>query len=179
MSRIGLKPIPLPDKVKVAAVGNLVNVEGPKGKLTVKIPATITLKIDGKNVVVQRPNESREARSLHGLSRTLVANAVEGVTKGFERVLEISGVGFRADLQGSIINFTLGYSHPINFPLPAGVTAEIEKQTKITLRGADKHSLGLTAAAIRKLRKPEPYKGKGIKYLEETIRRKVGKTGAA
>ncbi len=179
MSRIGQKPITLPEKVKVNVQGQLISVEGPKGKTSVKIPALMAVKVEKNLVTVQRPDESRQARSLHGLSRTLVANAIEGVTKGFERVLDISGVGFRADLQGKVINFALGYSHPIAFPLPDGVTAEVEKQVKVTLRGSDKHMLGLTAAAIRKLRKPEPYKGKGIKYQEETIRRKVGKTGAA
>ena len=127
-----------------------------------------------------RPDESRLAKGLHGLTRTLVRNAIDGVTKGYERVLEISGVGFKAEGKGKEINFTLGFSHPVVFKLPEGVTAEVDpKQTKVTIKGVDKHLLGLTAAKIRALRPPEPYKGKGIKYAEEIVRRKEGKTGAA
>jgi large subunit ribosomal protein L6 len=131
-------------------------------------------------VVVTRPDESRESKGLHGLTRTLVRNAIDGVTKGYERTLEIAGVGFKAELKGKQIHFTLGYSHPIAFDLPEGITAEVDaKQTKLAVRGVDKHLLGLTAAKIRALRPPEPYKGKGIKYAEEIVRRKEGKTGAA
>jgi large subunit ribosomal protein L6 len=131
-------------------------------------------------VRVIRPDDTRLSKGLHGLTRTLVKNALLGVTKGYERVLEISGVGFKAEVKGKEIQFTLGFSHPVAFKLPEGVTAEVDpKQTRITVRGVDKHLLGLTAAKIRALRPPEPYKGKGIKYAEETIRRKEGKTGAA
>jgi large subunit ribosomal protein L6 len=138
------------------------------------------IEVAGAEVKVSRPDESRLARSLHGLTRTLVNNAVNGVTKGYERSLEISGVGFKAEAKGKEINFTLGYSHPVVFKLPEGITAEVDpKQTKIVLRGVDKHLLGLTAAKVRNLRLPEPYKGKGIKYSNEIIRRKEGKTGAA
>jgi large subunit ribosomal protein L6 len=131
-------------------------------------------------VRVSRPDESRLAKGLHGLTRTLVRNAIDGVTKGYERALEISGVGFKAEAKGKEINFTLGFSHPVVFKLPEGVTAEVDaKQTRLVIKGVDKHLLGLTAAKIRALRPPEPYKGKGIKYAEEIVRRKEGKTGAA
>jgi len=136
--------------------------------------------VAGQEVRVTRPDESRESKGLHGLTRTLVKNAIDGVVKGYERSLEISGVGFKAEVKGKDINFTLGFSHPVVFKLPEGVTAEVDaKQTRLIVRGVDKHLLGLTAAKIRALRPPEPYKGKGIKYAEETIRRKEGKTGAA
>jgi large subunit ribosomal protein L6 len=180
MSRIGRLPIQIPDKVKLAVDGFNVRVEGPKGKMESKIARGMTVKSDGKTVTVQRPDDTREARQLHGLTRTIVANMVKGVTQGWERSLEISGVGFKAEVQGNKINFALGYSHPVVFPLPQGITAEFDQKTnKITLRGADKHLVGMTAAQIRGLRVPDPYKAKGIKYSEETIRRKVGKTGAA
>src|SRR6266496_3336812 len=143
------------------------------GKMPVKIPEKV-------KVPVARPDESRLSKGLHGLTRTLVKNAVDGVVKGYDRGLEINGVGFKAEVKGKDINFTLGFSHPVVFRLPEGVTAEVDpKQTRVTVRGVDKHLLGLTAAKIRALRPPEPYKGKGIKYAEETIRRKEGKTGAA
>jgi large subunit ribosomal protein L6 len=129
---------------------------------------------------VTRPDESRLAKGLHGLTRTMMRNAIDGVTKGYERVLEINGVGFKAEGKGREVNFTLGFSHPVIFKLPEGVTAEVDpKQTRVTIKGVDKHLLGLTAAKIRALRPPEPYKGKGIKYAEEIVRRKEGKTGAA
>jgi large subunit ribosomal protein L6 len=140
----------------------------------------VKVEVAGNEVRVTRPDETRLAKGLHGLTRTLVKNAMEGVTKGYERVLEISGVGFKAELKGKDINFTLGFSHPVVFKVPEGVTAEVDaKQTKVIIKGVDKHLLGLTAAKIRALRPPEPYKGKGIKYAEETVRRKEGKTGAA
>jgi len=180
MSRVGKQPVKIPEKVKVAVAGNLVKVEGPKGKMSFPYNPVVKVEVAGSEVKVTRPDETRLAKGLHGLTRTLVKNAVEGVTKGYERVLEISGVGFKADLKGKDINFTLGFSHPVVFKLPEGVTAEVDpKQTKVTIRGVDKHLLGLTAAKIRALRPPEPYKGKGIKYAEETVRRKEGKTGAA
>jgi large subunit ribosomal protein L6 len=140
----------------------------------------VKVEVAGNEVRVSRPDESRVAKGLHGLTRTLVRNAIDGVTKGYERVLEISGVGFKAEVKGKEIHFTLGFSHPVVFKLPEGVTAAVDpKQTRLTVTGVDKHLLGLTAAKIRGLRPPEPYKGKGIKYAEETIRRKEGKTGAA
>jgi large subunit ribosomal protein L6 len=140
----------------------------------------VKVEVAGNEVRVTRPDESRLAKGLHGLTRTLVRNALDGVTKGYERTLEISGVGFKAEVKGKVIHFTLGFSHPVVFALPEGVTAEVDpKQTRVVIKGVDKHLLGLTAAKIRALRPPEPYKGKGIKYAEETIRRKEGKTGAA
>jgi large subunit ribosomal protein L6 len=140
----------------------------------------VKVEVAGGEVKVSRPDDTRLAKGLHGLTRTMVRNALDGVTKGYERVLEISGVGFKAEGKGKEINFTLGFSHPVVFKLPEGITAEVDpKQTRITIRGVDKHLLGLTAAKIRALRPPEPYKGKGIKYAEEHIRRKEGKTGAA
>lgn len=180
MSRIGRLPIQIPDKVKIVVEGDLVKVEGPKGKMHSKVAHGMTVKIEGKVVNVGRPDDSRPFRELHGLTRTIVANMVKGVTVGWERVLEISGVGFKAELQGNKINFILGYSHPILFPLPQGITAEYDqKANRVTVRGVDKHLVGMVAAEIRGLRVPDPYKAKGIKYIEETIRRKVGKTGAA
>lgn len=179
MSRIGKLPIPVPDKVKVVLDGREFRAEGPKGKGSLTIAPRINVRIEDKTVFVERPDDQRDARSLHGLTRSLLNNLITGVHTGFERVLEINGVGFRAEVKGKELHLNLGYSHPVVYPLPEGVTAEVEKQTKVILRGPDKHILGLTAADIRKLRRPEPYKGKGIKYAEETIRRKQGKTGAA
>jgi len=180
MSRIGKLPVKIPEKVKVAITGTTIKVEGPKGKMSFPFNPVVKVEVAGNEVRVTRPDESRLAKGLHGLTRTLVRNALDGVTKGYERTLEISGVGFKAELKGKAINFTLGFSHPVVFALPEGVTAEVDpKQTKVVIRGVDKHLLGLTAAKIRALRPPEPYKGKGIKYAEETVRRKEGKTGAA
>jgi large subunit ribosomal protein L6 len=180
MSRVGRQPIKVPEKVKISVDGSTVKVEGPKGKMTFPTNPLVKIEVDKGEVRVLRPDESKLAKGLHGLTRTIVRNAVDGVVKGYERVLEISGVGFKADVKGKDINFTLGFSHPVVFKIPEGVTAEVDaKQTRLTIRGVDKHQLGLTAAKIRALRPPEPYKGKGIKYAEETIRRKEGKTGAA
>jgi large subunit ribosomal protein L6 len=180
MSRIGRLPIKIPDKVKVTAQPGLVNVEGPKGKVSQKLDREMMVTVEKGEVRVARPNDSRRARQLHGLTRTLVNNMVLGVTQGFSRTLEIAGVGYKAELKGKAIHFALGFSHPIVYPLPEGVSAEYDaKANRITVKGADKHQIGLVAAEIRKLRPPEPYKGKGVKYAEETIRRKQGKTGAA
>jgi large subunit ribosomal protein L6 len=180
MSRIGKLVIKIPDKVKVSAVPGLVNVEGPKGKIAQKLDREIKVTIEKGEVRVDRPDDSRRSRQLHGLSRTLVANMIHGVTTGFSRSLDINGVGYKAELKGKEIHMALGFSHPVVYPLPEGVTAEYDaKANRLTVRGADKHKIGLVAAEIRKLRPPEPYKGKGVKYAEETIRRKQGKTGAA
>jgi large subunit ribosomal protein L6 len=180
MSRVGKMPVKIPEKVKVSVDGHLVKVEGPKGKMTFPFNPQVSVVVEKGEVRVGRPDESRLSKGLHGLTRTLVKNAVEGVVKGYDRGLEISGVGFKAEVKGKDIHFTLGFSHPVVFKLPDGITAEVDaKQTKLTVRGVDKHLLGLTAAKIRALRPPEPYKGKGIKYAEEIIRRKEGKTGAA
>jgi len=178
MSRVGKLPVKIPEKVKVSVDGSQVKVEGPKGKMTFPFNPKVAVKVDKGEVQVSRPDDTRLAKGLHGLTRTLVKNAIDGVVKGYD--LEISGVGFKAEVKGKDIHFTLGFSHPVVFRLPDGITAEVDaKQTKVTVKGVDKHLLGLTAAKIRALRPPEPYKGKGIKYAEEIIRRKEGKTGAA
>jgi large subunit ribosomal protein L6 len=180
VSRIGRLPINIPDGVKVALAENTVKVEGPKGKLETAVPTGIQVQIDGKVVRVNRSAEERNLKALHGLARKLIANMVEGVSKGFTRVLDINGVGYRAEVRGSDLHIALGYSHPIVYPLPKGVTASVERQIIITLTSADRRLLGETAAAIRGFRPPEPYKGKGIKYREEVIKRKAGKAvGAA
>jgi large subunit ribosomal protein L6 len=176
MSRIGKKPITIPSGVKIALSGQSINVEGPKGKLSRSLHQGVEVEVAADQIQVKN-GEGQDTSALQGLVRTLIANMVEGVTKGFERILEINGVGYRADLQGKTLNLSLGYSHPIAYPLPEGISAEVEKQTKITLRGIDKELLGATAAKIRSFREPEPYKGKGIKYANERIVRKAGKTG--
>jgi large subunit ribosomal protein L6 len=177
MSRIGKKPIAIPKGVEVRLEGDQLRIKGPKGQLSINVHPHVKLDIGGDSISVSVVGETREARSIHGLFRVLIDNMVTGVTKGFERVLEIVGVGYRAELKGRTAVFNLGYSHPINFELPEGIDAEIDK-TKITLSGIDRGLLGKTAAKIRSFRKPEPYKGKGIKYAEEKIRRKAGKAGA-
>lgn len=179
MSRIGKKPVPIPQGVKVHVEGATVRAEGPKGTLAQPVPAGLTAKLEGNQIVISRAGDDRKVRALHGLARALVANMVTGVKDGFEKKLEIVGIGYRAQVQGRAIQLALGYSHPVVFPLPEGITAEIDKQTAITLRGPDKAVLGQTAARLRMLRKPDPYKGKGIKYADEHIRRKVGKKAGA
>ena len=175
MSRIGKLPITLPSGVKIAVDSNAVRVEGPKGKLASILPGGVAVRIDGNVVRVERASDDRKVRALHGLTRKLIANMTQGVSQGFIRVLEINGVGYRAEVKGQEIHMTLGYSHPVVFPLPAGITASVERQVVITLSGADRQLVGEIAAEIRSLRPPEPYKGKGIKYREEVIRRKAGK----
>ncbi|MBI4495401.1 MAG: 50S ribosomal protein L6 [Deltaproteobacteria bacterium] len=175
MSRIGKIPIPLPPGVKIQWEPPLLQVSGPKGDLRQKLDG-VDLVVEKDRVLVPAPPDPKRGKALHGLARTLVANMVHGVSRGFQRVLEINGVGYRAELQGDVLSFNLGYSHTVRFALPPGVQAEVERQTRITLKGRDKHLLGLTAAKIRRLRPPEPYGGKGIKYAEEVIRRKAGKT---
>ena len=179
MSRIGKKPIPIPPGVKVQLDGMTVRAEGPKGTLSQLVPAGLTPRVADGSLVIERSGEDRRVRALHGLARALVANMVTGVKDGFERRLEIVGIGYRAQMQGKSIQLALGYSHPVLFPLPEGVTAEIDRQTAITLRGPDKAVLGQTAAKLRALRKPDPYKGKGIRYTGEAVRRKVGKKAGA
>jgi large subunit ribosomal protein L6 len=178
MSRIGKLPIKIPEKVKVTLDGAAVRIEGPKGKLRVPFNPRMTVTVKDGQVAVMRPNDERMARSLHGLTRTLINNAIKGVTVCYQEILEISGVGFKAELKGKLINMTLGFSHPVDYPLPEGITCEIDKGVRLTLKGVDKHLVGMTAAQIRKIRKTEPYKGKGIKYAGEKVRRKVGKQGA-
>lgn len=179
MSRIGKIPITIPKGVKVALAGEVLKVEGPKGSLSQKVGTGVDITIDDGKVVFSRPAETREARTVQGLLRSLVANMVTGVTHGFERRLEITGVGYRAEVKGDSLVMSLGFSHPVNYDLPKGVKAEVEKQTLITLKGADKQILGQAAANIRGLKPPEPYKGKGIKYQGEKILRKAGKAGKA
>ena len=179
MSRIGKKPIPVPQGVKVALEGATVKAEGPKGKLSQSIPSGVSVSMESNVLTVARDSDHRNVRALHGLTRSLIANMVTGVKDGFERKLEIVGIGYRCQLQGKALQLALGYSHPVIFPLPEGIQAEVERQVSITLRGADKALLGQTAAQIRSLRKPNPYKGKGIRYAEEQVRRKVGKKAGA
>lgn len=175
MSRIGKLPIPLPDKVSCDIKGNEVTVKGPKGELTSTFRPEMSLKVDDGNVVVERGSDKIEERAFHGLTRALLANMVEGVSEGFEKTLEIVGVGYRCSLQGKSLDMQLGFSHPVSVDPPEGITFAVEGTTTIKVQGIDKQLVGQTAAKIRALRKPEPYKGKGIKYADERIRRKVGK----
>ncbi len=176
MSRVGKKPIPLPKGVKIS-VGDQLQVEGPKGKLTVPIPQGISISQADGTMHIKRDSDSHAA--LHGLTRALAANAVQGVSTGFIRELDIVGIGYRADVKGRIAIFTLGYSHPIEVLLPDGVDLKIDKQTHLVLSGHDRQLLGQVAANIRSLRKPDPYKNKGVRYTGEVLRKKVGKTGAS
>jgi large subunit ribosomal protein L6 len=175
MSRIGRKPIPVPAGVNVAIEPELVTVNGPKGELSERIHRDITVAQDGDQLIVTRPTDRGEHRALHGLTRSLVANMVEGVTNGFEKRLEIQGVGYRAQLKGKNLELALGYSHPVPVEAPAGIEFEVPQPTRIVVRGISKQLVGETAANIRKQRKPEPYKGKGIRYEGEYVARKVGK----
>ena len=181
MSRIGKKPVPLPKgvKVTVASTGNGSEaiVEGAKGKLSCPIPAGITLDVQADSVVFSRSNEEAQSRAFHGLARALLGNAVTGVTEGWKKELDIVGVGYKAAMDGAKLNLELGYSHPIKYEAPAGITMSVEKNTHITVIGIDRQLVGQVAADIRKFRKPEPYKGKGVMYTGEVIRRKAGKTG--
>ncbi|NLM37440.1 MAG: 50S ribosomal protein L6 [Firmicutes bacterium] len=179
MSRVGLKPISIPTGVEVKVDGNVVRVKGPKGELTQEIPTGIKVVQDGAVVKVERPNDDGHYRAMHGLTRSLIANMVEGVTKGFEKVLEINGVGYRATLQGKKLVLSIGYSHPVEFQAQPGIEIEVPAPNRIIVKGADKQRVGQLAAEIRGVRPPEPYKGKGIKYVNETIRRKAGKAGKA
>lgn len=177
MSRVGKKPIPLPEKTKVTFSNGVVTVQGKNGTLTQTVHPAVELQIDAQQINVNLKQDDRKGQALHGLVRSLLNNMVIGVSKGFQRTLEINGIGYRVELKGKSLLFSLGYSHPIDFPLPEGVTATIEKNNIIKLAGIDKHLLGQTAARLRSLRAPEPYKGKGVKFAEEHIQRKAGKTG--
>jgi len=178
MSRIGRMPIAIPAGVTVeVAENNKVTVKGPKGTLERVLSNELTVKVEGAQVVVERPNDLKRIKSLHGLTRTLINNMIVGVTKGYEKVLEINGVGYRAQKQGKVLTLSLGYSHPVEMVDPEGIEAVCEGQNKIIVKGIDKEKVGQYAADIRDKRRPEPYKGKGIKYADEVIRRKVGKTG--
>jgi len=177
MSRIGKKPLPLPKGVTVTSSAGKMAVKGPKGELSRAMPTGVSLKVDSSKVVVERADDSRENRAKHGLVRAHLANMVKGVTDGWTRELEINGVGYRAEVAGDTVNMALGYSHPVAFKLPKGITAKVDKN-RLILSGSDRDALGQTAAKVRELRPPEPYKGKGVKYVEEVIARKVGKAGA-
>ena len=178
MSRIGRLPIDIPAGVEITiAENNAVTVKGPKGTLSENLPVEMDITVKDTQVVVTRPNDLKKMKSLHGLTRTLIANMVTGVTKGYEKVLEINGVGYRAQKQGKKLILSLGYSHPVEMEDPEGIETVLDGQNKITVKGIDKQKVGQFAAEIREKRKPEPYKGKGIKYADEVIRRKVGKTG--
>ena len=175
MSRIGKQPIPIPDAVNVAIDPGRVTVNGPLGELTQNVPVRISIEKEDGQLVVKRPTERGDDRALHGLTRSLVANMVEGVTNGFEKRLEIQGVGYRASLRGTALELNVGYSHPVVIDAPAGITFEVPVQTEIVVKGIDKQQVGEIAAEIRDVRRPEPYKGKGIRYQGEYVRRKVGK----
>lgn len=177
MSRIGKRPITIPSKVTVEINGQDVSVKGPKGSLDRTLPAGVTVEKDGDILVVSRKDDSRTARERHGLSRTLVSNMVEGVSKGFEKRLEIQGVGYRAQAQGSKLTLNLGYSKPVEMTMPQGIQVAVEKNTELTVTGIDKELVGNVAAQIRAARPPEVYKGKGIRYSGEFVRRKAGKAG--
>jgi large subunit ribosomal protein L6 len=177
MSRVGKKPIPLPKGVKITVGADSLNVEGPKGKQSVPVPAGITMRQQDGTVEFQRDGDDKAA--LHGLTRALAANAVQGVSTGFTRELDIVGIGYRCDVKGRVATFTLGYSHPIEFYLPDGIDIKVDKQTHLVLTGADRQLLGQVAANMRSLRPPDPYKNKGVRYTGEALRKKVGKTGAS
>jgi large subunit ribosomal protein L6 len=178
VSRIGKKPITLPKGIEITVNDNMVTVKGPKGTLSQAIPQGITVARQDDQIVVERPNDNKQNRSYHGLTRALVANMVQGVSDGFERKLELVGVGYRAQLQGKKLVINIGFSHPVEVDPPEGIEFEVPAVTKITVRGIDKQLVGNTAAVIRDIRRPEPYKGKGIKYENEVVRRKAGKAGA-
>lgn len=177
MSRIGKLPVPVPSGVDVAIEGRTVTVKGPKGTLATTISEPIVVEQSDGELVVSRPDDERESRSLHGLSRTLVSNMVTGVTQGYTTKMEIHGVGYRVVLKGSDLEFALGYSHPVPITAPDGITFAVETPTRFSITGIDKQKVGQIAANIRRLRRPDPYKGKGVRYEGEQIRRKVGKTG--
>jgi large subunit ribosomal protein L6 len=177
MSRIGRMPLTVPSGVDVKIADRRVNVKGPKGELGLSIAEPITVTIDGKTVTVVRPDDEKRSKQLHGLTRTLIANMVDGVTKGFSRNLEIVGVGYRAQMQGKKLSLQVGFSHPVVIDPPTGITIAVEGTNKIAVSGADKQSVGQLAAQIRDIRPPEPYKGKGIRYAGERVRRKLGKAG--
>src|SRR4051812_8773929 len=176
MSRIGKQPVPIPAKVKVEVKGQRILVEGPKGKLDWELPRRTGAKIENGNVLISREGEDAQAKALHGLSRSLVNNMVKGVSEGFVKKLEIQGVGFKAAVQGKTVNLSLGYSHPVVYPIPAQIKVTVEENTKLTIEGPDRQVVGQVAAEIRSFYPPEPYKGKGVRYSDERVVRKEGKT---
>jgi large subunit ribosomal protein L6 len=177
MSRIGRRPIAIPAGVEIDLRGAHITVRGPKGELQRTLPAAMRVRIDDGEVTVERPSEAKPHRELHGLTRTLVANMVEGVTNGYRKSLEISGVGYRAQKVGENLQLSLGYSHPVDVEAPAGISFEVDTPTRLSVVGIDKELVGQVAARVRSKRKPEPYKGKGVRYVGEQVRRKAGKTG--
>lgn len=177
MSRIGRLPIEIPAGVTVSVDGSAVAVKGPKGELTLNVASPIEVEVEDNQVVVARPDDERESRSLHGLTRTLINNNIIGVTQGYTKGLEVVGTGYRVQQKGSSIEFALGFSHPVLIDPPAGITFTVEGTNKLTISGIDKQAVGEAAANIRKIRKPEPYKGKGVRYAGENVRRKAGKAG--
>ena len=178
MSRIGKQAIEIPKDIKVDISGEKISVKGPKGMLSYNFHPKVSVKIDKEKIIVSRGSEDRISRSLHGLTRTLINNMVTGTGKGFQKALEIVGVGYKCDVESKNLVLNLGYSHPVIFPIPEGITIEVDKQTKIVVKGCDRELVGAVAAKIRSFRSPEPYKGKGIKYADERIIRKAGKTSA-
>lgn len=177
MSRLGKRPIPLPEKVELTATPQgLIVVNGPKGKLEYQLPVGIAVEVDNHTVIVKRPDDTARSKAMHGLSRSLIANMVAGVSAGFKKDLEIQGVGFRAAVQGNLLNLSLGYSHPVNFTIPEEVKVTVTENTKISVVGINKQIVGQVAADIRAYYPPEPYKGKGVRYAGEVVRRKEGKT---
>jgi large subunit ribosomal protein L6 len=171
-------PIVLPQEVKVSSDLSKVEVKGPRGSLSYSLPQGIGVSVDGERLSVHRPNDERTSKALQGLTRSLIASMVTGVVQGFEKRLEIVGIGFRADVEGKALKLTLGFSHPILFPIPEGIRIEVEKQTQIAVKGIDKQQVGIVAAQLRSIKPPEPYKGKGVRYAGERIRKKIGKTKA-
>ena len=178
MSRVGRKVIPIPKDVKVQIGADELQIQGPKGKLTTPVPPGISFKLEDGELAASRSNDERQQRAFHGLARALANNAIKGVTEGFSRELDIVGVGYKAALEGNKVVFALGYSHPVVYPIPEGIKVAIEKQTHITVTGIDRQKVGQVAAEIRQLRKPDPYKQKGIRYVGEVLKKKAGKAGA-
>src|SRR3954454_13097331 len=177
MSRIGRLPIDIPSGVDVVVDGRDVSVKGPRGQLALTVAQPITVAIEEGRVVVTRPDDERESRSLHGLTRTLIANNIQGVTQGYSKSLDVVGTGYRVQARGANVEFALGFSHPVVVEPPAGITFTVEGNNRLTVSGIDKQAVGETAATLRKIRKPEPYKGKGVRYAGENVRRKAGKSG--
>ena len=178
MSRIGKKPVTIPKGVTITQKDNSITVKGPRGELSRTLPAEITVTVNGGEIVVERPSDEPKHRALHGLARTLVANMVEGVSKGFSKTLELQGVGYKAEAKPYGVNLIVGFSHPVKYEAPKGVKISVENNTIVKIEGADKEAVGQVAAELRSVRPPEPYKGKGIRYQGEQVRRKAGKTGA-
>ena len=176
MSRIGKQPVPIPTKVKVTVGAGRLSAEGPKGKLELTLPRHTSAVIEGALVKVHRRGETAEARAMHGLARALINNLIKGVSEGYQKKLEIQGVGFKAAVKGSVVDLALGFSHPILYPIPAGIKVVVDENTKVTIDGADKELVGRVASEIRSYYPPEPYKGKGVRYVGEQVKRKEGKT---